>query len=81
MNGAEPRWTLMRSIISSSLKFRHLIVAAAVGLMILGITSLPNMHVDVFPEFAPPRVVIRPPAWACPPRTSSSSSPCRSRPG
>ena len=59
MNGAEPRWTLMRSIISSSLKFRHLIVAAAVGLMILGITSLPNMHVDVFPEFAPPRVVIQ----------------------
>ena len=29
------------------------------GLMILGITSLPKMHVDVFPEFAPPRVVIQ----------------------
>jgi CzcA family heavy metal efflux pump len=27
--------------------------------MILGITSLPQMHVDVFPEFAPPRVVIQ----------------------
>jgi CzcA family heavy metal efflux pump len=49
----------MRSIISSSLRFRHLIVAAAVGLMVLGITSLPKMHVDVFPEFAPPRVVIQ----------------------
>ena len=49
----------MRSIIGSSLKFRYLIVAAAAGLMILGITSLPNMHVDVFPEFAPPRVVIQ----------------------
>jgi len=58
MNGAE-RWTLMRAAISSSLKFRHLIIAAAVGLMILGITSLPKMHVDVFPEFAPPRVVIQ----------------------
>jgi CzcA family heavy metal efflux pump len=56
---AEPRWTLMRAVISSSLKFRHLILAAAVGLMILGITSLPKMHVDVFPEFAPPRVVIQ----------------------
>ena len=56
---AEPRWTLMRSIISSSLRFRYLVVAAAVGMMILGITSLPNMHVDVFPEFAPPRVVIQ----------------------
>jgi CzcA family heavy metal efflux pump len=49
----------MRSVISSSLRFRHLVVAAAVGLMILGITSLPKMHVDVFPEFAPPRVVIQ----------------------
>src|SRR5438093_3475841 len=55
---AEPR-TLMRAVISSSLKFRYLVVAAAVGLMILGITSLPKMHVDVFPEFAPPRVVIQ----------------------
>src|SRR5690242_10109181 len=59
MNGAEPRWTLMRAVIGSSLKFRYLVVAAAVGLMILGITSLPKMHVDVFPEFAPPRVVIQ----------------------
>ena len=49
----------MRSIISSSLRFRYLVVAAAVGMMILGITTLPNMHVDVFPEFAPPRVVIQ----------------------
>jgi CzcA family heavy metal efflux pump len=55
----EPRWTLMRAVIGSSLKFRYLIVAAAAGLMVLGITSLPNMHVDVFPEFAPPRVVIQ----------------------
>src|SRR5262249_12040048 len=63
MNGAElraaERPTLMRAVISSSLKFRYLVVAAAVGLMILGITSLPNMHVDVFPEFAPPRVLIQ----------------------
>jgi CzcA family heavy metal efflux pump len=49
----------MRSIIGSSLKFRHLVVAAAIGMMILGITSLPKMHVDVFPEFAPPRVLIQ----------------------
>ena len=49
----------MRAVISSSLKFRYLVVAAAVGLMVLGITSLPKMHVDVFPEFAPPRVLIQ----------------------
>src|SRR6266545_7600615 len=58
MSDADPR-TLMRWIIGSSLKFRHLVIAAAIGLMVLGITSLPAMHVDVFPEFAPPRVVIQ----------------------
>src|SRR6266581_8085585 len=49
---AEPR-TLMRWIVGSSLSFRHLVVAAAVGMIALGIAVLPNMHVDVFPEFAP----------------------------
>jgi CzcA family heavy metal efflux pump len=49
----------MRSIISASLRFRYLVVAAAAGMMILGITSFPKMHVDVFPEFAPPRVLIQ----------------------
>src|SRR4029077_21078040 len=58
MNSAEPR-TLMRWIISSSLRFRYLVVAAAVAMMVLGITVLPRMYVDVFPEFAPPRVVIQ----------------------
>jgi CzcA family heavy metal efflux pump len=49
----------MRSIISASLRFRYLVVAAAAGMIILGITSFPKMHVDVFPEFAPPRVLIQ----------------------
>jgi CzcA family heavy metal efflux pump len=53
------RATLMRQIISFSLRFRHLVVAAAVAMMALGISVLPRMHVDVFPEFAPPRVVIQ----------------------
>src|SRR5947208_14405211 len=55
---AEPR-TLMSWIVGSSLRFRHLVVAAAVGMMVLGVTVLPKMHVDVFPEFAPPRVLIQ----------------------
>src|SRR5215468_7710988 len=55
---AEPR-TLMRWIVGSSLRFRYLVVALAVGMMALGITVLPKMHVDVFPEFAPPRVLIQ----------------------
>jgi CzcA family heavy metal efflux pump len=59
MSTAEPPRTLMRSIISASLRFRYLVVAAAAGMMILGITSFPKMHVDVFPEFAPPRVLIQ----------------------
>src|SRR6266571_7460962 len=59
MSAPKPRPTLMRSIISSSLRFRHLVVAAAIGMMVLGITVLPKMHVHVFPEFAPPRVLIQ----------------------
>ncbi len=54
----EPR-TLMGWIIGSSLRFRHLVAAAAAAMMVLGITVLPRMHVDVFPEFAPPRVLIQ----------------------
>lgn len=51
--------TLMRSIIAGSLRFRFIVVAAALGIMVLGIAQVPNMRVDVFPEFAPPRVVIQ----------------------
>jgi CzcA family heavy metal efflux pump len=58
MNDTEPR-TLMRWIIGSSLRFRYLVAAAAVAMMALGITVVPRMHVDVFPEFAPPRVLIQ----------------------
>jgi CzcA family heavy metal efflux pump len=59
MSADQPPRTLMRSIISASLRFRYLVVAAAAGMMILGITSFSKMHVDVFPEFAPPRVLIQ----------------------
>ena len=58
MSPAEPR-TLMRWIISSSLRFRYLVVAAAAGMMVIGIAVIPSMHVDVFPEFAPPRVLVQ----------------------
>ena len=51
--------TLMRSVIAGSLRFRFLVVAAALGIMVFGIAQVPNMRVDVFPEFAPPRVVIQ----------------------
>jgi CzcA family heavy metal efflux pump len=51
--------TLMRWVVQSSLRFRHLVVAGAVAMMVLGVSSLTSMRVDVFPEFAPPRVVIQ----------------------
>lgn len=53
------RRTAIRWIVQTSLNLRHIVVAASVGLMVLGVVSLPEMRVDVFPEFAPPRVVIQ----------------------
>ncbi len=49
----------MRGIVGSSLRFRYLVVAAAVAMMALGVGLIPSMRVDVFPEFAPPRVVVQ----------------------
>src|SRR6478609_1334011 len=49
----------IRWIVQSSLNLRFIVVAASVVLMVLGFTSLSQMRVDVFPEFAPPRVVIQ----------------------
>ncbi|MEN3309755.1 MAG: hypothetical protein V7603_5957 [Micromonosporaceae bacterium] len=49
----------MRWIIGTSLKFRFLVVALATGLLALGFIQLRKMPVDVFPEFAPPRVEIQ----------------------
>ena len=57
--GATQTRGVMRWIVRTSLTLRYLVVAGAVALMVVGITSLPHMRVDVFPEFAPPRVVIR----------------------
>ncbi len=50
---------MMRWIIRSSLRFRFLVVAAAVALMVFGVGALRTMPIDVFPEFAPPRVQIQ----------------------
>ena len=50
--------TLMRWIVRSSLRFRFLVVAAAVAMMVVGAFQVQNMRVDVFPEFAPPRVIV-----------------------
>ncbi len=52
---------MMRWIVGSSLKLRFLVVAGAAALMFFGIGQLRAMPVDVFPEFAPPRVEIQTP--------------------
>jgi CzcA family heavy metal efflux pump len=49
----------MRSIVAASLRFRYLIVFLAVVLMVFGISRLTNSAVDVFPEFAPPKVEVQ----------------------
>ena len=50
---------MMRAIVGSSLRFRFIVVALAAGMMFFGITQLRAIPVDVFPEFAPPRVQIQ----------------------
>lgn len=56
---AGSRRTLMRWTVSASLKYRYLVVVLGALTMAVGIVTLPSNRVDVFPEFAPPRVVIQ----------------------
>src|SRR5215207_7186069 len=51
--------SMMRSIVESSLKLRLLVVAIAVGVMVLGIGKMRTMPVDVLPEFIPTTVEIQ----------------------
>ena len=50
---------MMSAIVRWVLQFRILVLAAAAGILALGLTSLPSMSVDAFPEFAPPQVEIQ----------------------
>ena len=49
----------MTWLISTSLRLRVLVVAFAVGLMILGVRATRTTPLDVFPEFAPPLVEVQ----------------------
>ena len=53
---------MMRRIVGSSLRFRFLVLAGAAGMMFFGAGQVREMPVDVFPEFAPPRVEIQTPS-------------------
>jgi CzcA family heavy metal efflux pump len=50
---------MMRWLVTSSLNLRFMVVAAAALLLVAGFFTLPNARLDVFPEFAPPRVEIQ----------------------
>ena len=49
----------MRWIVGRSLRFRWLVVFAAAVTTAFGIAQIPDAKVDVFPEFAPPRVEVQ----------------------
>ena len=49
----------MSWVLASGLKMGRLVVAAAVALLVLGLTQLPSAAVDVYPEFTPPSVQVQ----------------------
>ena len=54
---------MMRWIVATSLRFRFVVVALAAIVMVIGFTQLRGVPVDVFPEFAPPKVEIQTISW------------------
>lgn len=50
---------MMRGIIATSLQFRFLVLVLAAALIAFGVARLPEMPVDVLPEFSPPYVEIQ----------------------
>ena len=52
---------MFRRIVGWSLKYRFIVLAMAVAMMIVGADQMRELRVDVFPEFAPPIVEIQTP--------------------
>ncbi len=50
---------MMRWMVGTSLKYRFLVLATAAAMMYFGVGRLRDTPVDVFPEFAPPKVEIQ----------------------
>jgi Cu/Ag efflux pump CusA len=50
---------MMRSIVLGSLRFRRLVLAAAAGVLLLGVLQLRGASIDTYPEFAPVTVQIQ----------------------
>ncbi len=50
---------MLRSLVQASLRFRFVVVLAALALIVVGVYSIQHTPLDVFPEFAPPRVEVQ----------------------
>ena len=50
---------MIRWIVGTSLRFRFIVVALGLGLIYFGAQRLKDIPIDVFPEFAPPRVEVQ----------------------
>jgi Cu/Ag efflux pump CusA len=50
---------LIRSLIHFSLRFPWIVLGLAIGLLITGAVSLQHAAWDVFPEFAPPQIIVQ----------------------
>ena len=50
---------MMRRLVGWSLRFRFVVLALAAALVFFGVGQVREMPVDVFPEFAPPRVEVQ----------------------
>ncbi|HEU5013896.1 MAG TPA: efflux RND transporter permease subunit [Roseiflexaceae bacterium] len=53
---------MIRWMVGTSLKLRFIVLLIAAGLMVFGVAALPRAPMDVFPEFAPPRVEVQTPS-------------------
>jgi CzcA family heavy metal efflux pump len=53
---------MLRWVVGSSLRYRFIVMGIAAGLMFFGVQQLQDTQVDVFPEFAPPRVEVQTPS-------------------
>src|SRR5437660_12621055 len=50
---------MTRRVVAASLKFRLLVLVAAVGMLVVGVTTLGHAPVDTYPEFTPPVIDIQ----------------------
>ena len=50
---------MMRWIVGSSLKFRRLVIAVSVGLLVYGVLQLDDARTDILPEFQQPTVEVQ----------------------